>query len=137
MKPNRIVTTLVALIFMASAFYGNSALAAAKSGDIPVYDEAAYTNYVENTMKKLDSLYLQFCGTCNVDASKAAKARNEYYATVRELLERMNARFDSLDPKKGAALSHTEVLVNIHVLTMLVDILTVTQMEVMADHPHN
>jgi len=49
----------------------------------------------------------------------------------------MNARFDSLDPKKGAALSHTEVLVNIHVLTMLVDILTATQMEVMAEHPHN
>ena len=88
-------------------------------------------------MKKLDSLYLQFCGTCNVDASKAAKARKEYYVTARELLQNMNARFDSLDPKKGAALSSTEVLVNIHVLSMLVDILTATQMEHMAEHPHN
>ena len=137
MKLNRIVTTLVALTFMASAFYTNSAIAAAKAGDIAVYDEAAYTEHVEKTMKKLDSLYLQFCGTCNVDASKAAKARKEYYAIVRELLEGMNARFDSLDPKKGAALSSTEVLVNLHVLTMLVDILTATQMEVMEDHPHN
>ena len=137
MKVNRIVTTLVAVTFMASAFYENSVSAESKAGDITVYDETAYTKYVENTMKKLDSLYLQFCGTCNVDASKAAKARKEYYATVRELLQHMNARFDSLDPKKGAALSSTEVLVNIHVLTMLVDILTATQMEVMAEHPHN
>lgn len=137
MKLNKIFATLVALTFMASAFYGNSVSAAAKSGDTPVYDEAAYTKYVESTMKKLDGLYLQFCGTCNVEASKAAKARKEYFATVRELLEKMNARFDSLDPKKGAGLSSTEVLVNIHVLTMLVDILTATQMEALADNPHN
>ena len=137
MSLNRIVTTLVALIFIANVFYANSATAATKAGDIAVYDEVAYTEYVENTMKKLDSLYLQFCGTCNVDAAKAAKARKEYYATVRELLQGMNARFDNLDPKKGAALSSTEVLVNMHVLTMLVDILTATQMEALADNPHN
>lgn len=137
MKPSRIINTLAAFMLIASTLYGNSSYAAAKSGDISVYDESAYTEYVEKTMKKLDSLYLQFCGTCNVDAAKAAKARKEYYATVRELLEGMNARFDKLDPKKGAALSSTEVLVNIHVLTMLVDMLTATQMEAMADNPHN
>jgi phosphoribosylformylglycinamidine (FGAM) synthase-like enzyme len=137
MTSNRIITILAALMLIASTLYGNSAYAAAKSGEIAVYDESAYTEYVEKTMKKLDSLYLQFCGTCNVDAAKAAKARKEYYSTVRELLEGMNARFDKLDPKKGAALSSTEVLVNIHVLTMLVDILTATQMEAMADNPHN
>lgn len=137
MKSNRIITTLTALMFMTAAFYGSGAYAESKAGEIAVYDESAYTEYVENTMKKLDSLYLQFCGTCNVDAAKAAKARKEYYATVRELLQGMNERFDNLDPKKGAALSSTEVLVNIHVLTMLVDILTATQMEALADNPHN
>ena len=137
MKSNKIINTLATLIFMAGLFHGSSALAASKAGDILMYDEAAYTDYVEKTMKKLDSLYLQFCGTCNVDAAKATIARNEYYKTVRELLQGMNARYDKLDPKKGAALSSTEVLVNMHVLTMLVDILTATQMEAMADNPHN
>jgi hypothetical protein len=48
----------------------------------------------------------------------------------------MNAKFDSLDPKKGAALSPTETLVSIHVLTMLVDILTETQLQEMTEHPY-
>jgi hypothetical protein len=47
----------------------------------------------------------------------------------------MNARYDKLDPKKGAALSPTETLVNIHALIMLVDILSETQLEHMAQHP--
>jgi molybdopterin-binding protein len=137
MKLNKIITMMAALLLMTGSIYGTSAYAATKAGEVAVYDEAAYTDYVANTMKKLDSLYLQFCGTCNVDAAKAVKARNEYYKTVRELLQGMNARYDKLDPKKGAALSSTEILVNMHVLTMLVDILTATQMEAMADNPHN
>ena len=137
MKLNKIITMMAALLLMTGSIYGTSAYAATKAGEVAVYDEAAYTDYVANTMKKLDSLYLQFCGTCNVDAAKAVKARNEYYKTVRELLQGMNARYDQLDPKKGAALSSTEILVNMHVLTMLVDILTATQMEAMADNPHN
>lgn len=104
---------------------------------IPVFDENAYTAQVEKTMKKLDKLYLQFCGTCNVSPSEAYKARQEYLKTVRELLQMMNDKFDALDPKKGAALSPTETLVSIHVLTMLTDILTQTQIEQLADHPSN
>ena len=101
------------------------------------YDEAAYTEYVADTRETLDKLYLEFCGTCGVDASSAAKARNEFLTTVRDLMQHMNARFDSLDPKKGAALSPTETLVSIHVLTMLVDILTATELEHSAMHPYN
>jgi hypothetical protein len=52
-------------------------------------------------------------------------------------MQYMNSRFDELDPKKGAALSPTESLVSIHALTMLVDILTATQLEQMAAHPYN
>ncbi len=48
----------------------------------------------------------------------------------------MNGRFDALAPKEGAALSPTESLVSIHVLTMLVDILTETQLEHMRAHPY-
>lgn len=136
MNLKRLTSAIVALAFVGSTFMGQSVYAASKTGDTPVYDEAAYTEHVEKTMKKLDKLYLQFCGTCTTDMSKAEKARKEYYVTVRELMQHMNARFDNLDPKKGAALSSTEVLVNIHVLTMLVDMLTATQMENMADHAY-
>jgi hypothetical protein len=103
---------------------------------LPVYDESAYTEFVENKMKELDGLYLQFCEACGADASAAALARKEFLISVRDLMQHMNARFDALDPKKGAALSPTETLVSIHALTMLVDILTATQLEHMAAHPY-
>jgi len=135
MNLKRLTTILVALMFVISPLYSPSTYAA-DTGNIPTYDEESYTAYVEKTMKKLDMLYLDFCASCNVEASKAIKARQKYYATVRDLLKYMNTKFDRLDPKKGAALSPTEVLVNIHVLTMLVDILTATQMEIMADPSH-
>jgi len=130
----RVVSIMVGLVFAAGAFLGAAAHAADKPTD--VYDETAYTEYVADKMEKLDKLYLDFCGTCNVDASKAAKARHEFLTSVRDLMEHMNARFDSLDPKMGAALSPTETLVSIHVLTMLVDILAATELEHMAEHPY-
>lgn len=102
-----------------------------------IYDEAAYTEYVETTMKQLDKLYLDFCDTCGVEGSKAAAARQDFLVQVRDLMKHMNARFDSLDPKKGAALSPTETLVSVHALTMLVDILAATEMEHAAMHPFN
>jgi hypothetical protein len=122
------VTDLAADEPAAASVYDESAYA--------LYDESAYTEYVENTMKELDRLYLEFCSDCGVDASKAWKSRMEFLTTVRDLMKRMNAKFDSLDPKKGAALSPTETLVSIHVLTMLVDILTATQIEDMTAHPY-
>jgi hypothetical protein len=51
-------------------------------------------------------------------------------------MQHMNARYDGLDPKKGAALSPTETLVSVHAMTMLVDMLAATQIEQMAHHPH-
>ena len=101
-----------------------------------MYDAEAYTAYVEDTMKKLDRLYLDFCGTCGVDAEKSRVAKEEFLVTVRDLMQHMNGRFDSLDPKKGASLSPTETLVSVHALTMLVDILAETQLEEMRPHPY-
>ena len=101
-----------------------------------VYDEAAYTEFVERSMKKLDALYLQFCEACGADPADAHKARQQFLVEVRELMQYMNARFDALDPKKGAALSPTETLVSIHSLTMLVDILAATEIEHLQKHPY-
>ena len=118
----------VCVVFATSAFPGAVACAD---------DEAAYTQYVQDEMKKLDRLYLEFCDTCGVDTATASQARQEFLVTVRDLMQYMNSRFDKLDPKTGAALSPTESLVSIHALTMLVDILTATQLEQMAAHPYN
>jgi hypothetical protein len=128
-------TSVMAAMVLFVGLFGTTGAFAASEG--MVYDEAAYTSYVQTTMKKLDRLYLQFCATCNVSGAKAYKARQEFLVTVRELLQKMNDKFDALDPKKGAALSPTETLVSIHVLTMLVDILTQTQIEAAAAHPYN
>ena len=48
----------------------------------------------------------------------------------------MNGRFDTLDPKAGAALSPTEIMVSIHAMTMLVGILAAMQIEDMTAHPY-
>jgi hypothetical protein len=47
----------------------------------------------------------------------------------------MNGRFDTLNPKAGAALSPTETMVSIHALTMLVDVLAALEIEDMTAHP--
>lgn len=139
----RMQTRLISAALLAMAALMSNALLADErpvetvENAVDIYDEAAYTEYVENTMKKLDALYLDFCATCGVDATKARLAREEFLSTVRELMQYMNARYDSLDPKKGAALSPTETFVSIHAMTMLVDMLAAVQIEQMAYHPYN
>ena len=118
------------------AFTGNVAWAADEDVSAVMYDEAAYTAFVEAKMKELDQLYLKFCDTCGVEATQAEAAKKEFLVSVRELMQYMNGRFDALDPKKGAALSPTETLVSIHALTMLVDILTAVELEHMTAHPY-
>jgi hypothetical protein len=137
-RRNRLIN---AVLLATAVLMSNALLAATPEVEeaeltVAVYDEAAYTEYVENTMAKLDKLYLDFCGTCGVDAVKTRIAKEEFLVTVRELMQHMNARYDNLDPKKGAALSPTETLVSVHVLTMLVDILAATELEQLAAHPY-
>ena len=128
------LTLLMGLLFLTTS------AALAQGSDepmgLPMYDESAYTEFVEGKMQELDALYLKFCETCGVEAADAALAKREFLGSVRELMQHMNAKFDALDPKMGAALSPTETLVSIHALTMLVDILAATELEHMAEHPY-
>ena len=61
MSLRRLVSIVGSLALIASVFFASGALAADKPKGTAVYDEAAYTEYVQKTMKKLDKLYLQFC----------------------------------------------------------------------------
>jgi len=130
-------STVAALLVTAGVFTAPLTYADHMEGHISVYDESAYTATVAKTMKKLDKLYLQFCNTCDVAGDKAVKARREYLTLARELMKDMNEKFDGLNPKAGAALSDTEILVSIHALTMLVDILAATELAVEMDNPNN
>jgi hypothetical protein len=129
-------TALVAAVFMGNAVFGNWVIAADGGETTRASDDSEYSQYVYDTMQKLDKLYLQFCGECGVSGPAAEKARREYAKTARELMQHMNARFDKLDPEKGDVLSPSEVLVNMHALTMMVDILTATYLESVAEHPY-
>ncbi len=64
--------------------FGVTNAVAEEAMSMEVYDEAAYTEYVESTMKELDKLYLELCDTCGVEATSAAKSRNEFLGTVRD-----------------------------------------------------
>ena len=125
---------LIGLLLL--VFTGNVAWAAGEAPAAVMYDEAAYTAFVETKMQELDQLYLKFCDTCGVEATEAEAAKKEFLVSVRELMQYMNGRFDALDPKKGAALSPTETLVSIHALTMLVDILAAVEIEHLTAHPY-
>ena len=97
---------------------------AAKADDsLCCYDEATYTEQMEKDMEKLDKLYLQYADK-STPTGKAEKAKREYFKISRVLLSNMNAKFDKLDPKTGAALSHSELLLINHVQVMLLDMLT-------------
>lgn len=103
--------------------FPGSAVQADNSGSASdIYDASAYTEYVESKLTKLDKIYLQICSTCKHD-SNFGQAKIEFFTTMGELMKHMNKKFDTLDPKTGAALSPTETLVTIHVLAMLADIL--------------
>jgi hypothetical protein len=130
------VAVLAAAALMSNALFAATPEAGAAEIATDVYDEAAYTQYIENTMQKLDRLYLDFCGTCGVDAVKSRTSKEEFLITVRDLMQHMNTRYDNLDPKKGAALSPTETMVSVHALTMLVDILAATELERLEPHPY-
>ena len=97
-----------------------AATAAAPPQD--AYDAAAYTAYVEETMQKLNKLYLTSIDE-NVPQGEVEKAKKEYLKVARDLLKTMNEKFDGMKVKQGAALSDTEVLLSIHVMTMMLDML--------------
>ena len=59
-----------------------NAQAADDSTGAVMYDETAYTEFVENKMEELDALYLRFCDSCGVDATDAEKAKSSLVSSL-------------------------------------------------------
>ena len=137
-RRNRLIYALLVAtaVLMSATLFAATPQEEAVELSADVYDEAAYTQYVEDTMETLDQLYLDFLDAQGVDAARVRIVREEFLGTVHELMQYMNARYDDLDMKKGAALSATDTLVSVHAMTMLVDILASTELEQMAAYPY-
>ena len=52
-----------------------------------------------------------------------AEAKQKAFKTAREMLLLIDRRIHKLDPKKGAQLSPTEILVNTHIMVVVLDLL--------------
>jgi hypothetical protein len=125
---------LLSIAFISAFGVGNAL--SNEVADITFYDEAAYTEYVENMMTELDQLYIEFTEAQGKDAATAFQTRKAFLTKAHDLMHSMNARYDKMDPKAGAALSPTETLVNMHALIMLIDILSETQLDELTKHPY-
>ena len=113
----------VVLMLLLNASLVTNAGAAKADDSLCCYDEATYTDQMEKDMERLDKLYLLYADK-STPTGKAEKAKREYFKIARVILSNMNAKFDKLDPKTGAALSHSELLLMNHVQVMLLDMLT-------------
>jgi hypothetical protein len=110
------------LMLLLGVFPVTNLIAADTSAGSPVYDEAAYTANMENAIAKLDKLYLQYTDK-NTSVGAREKAKRGYFVQARQVLGEMNKKLDQMDPKAGAALSHTDILLMSHIQIMLIDML--------------
>lgn len=124
---------LTALLFFASMFVMPSAIADEMTQSL-MFDDASYTAEVEKTHHKLHMLYGK---ATDPSASKGQrlKARREFINVAQNLNKKMHARVMTKDPKKGDALSHTDVLTATHLLLMTTDMLSTIQQDAWASDP--
>ncbi len=93
-----------------------------------MFDDATYTAEVEKGHQKLHMLYGKALDK-SLPAMKREKARRDYFKVSQNLNKRMHSRVMSLDVKKGAALSHTDILLSTHLLLMTADMLSTIQQD--------
>jgi predicted nucleotide-binding protein (sugar kinase/HSP70/actin superfamily) len=97
-----------------------------------LYSEADYPAQYEKTMDKLHVLHGKVFDK-TIPAAEREKAKREFFKHSQEMVKSMHARTMTLDVKKGASLSHTEVLLSTHLQLMVADMLSSLQQEAWAD----
>jgi len=113
MNMKRVLSTVAAMAFMTSVGLTSVVAHAA---------EESLTDYAHPTIVKLDKLYLQYVDK-DIDRGEAEKAKREYFKLARQLLAKMNERFDKIEADGSHKLSNEDTFISIHVLTMLLDMM--------------
>ena len=122
MIKNRLTSFMLAISFaMGAAMLGINAQAA----DAPkstVFDEANYDSRMQHLLKELQNAH-ETTKDPRMSQGEVAAAKQKAFKTAREMLLLIDRRLHTLDPKKGAQLSPTEVLVNTHIMVVVLDLL--------------
>ena len=123
----------VALMLFVFLFFSPSVFSDEMTGSM-MFDDASYTAEVQKGHHKLHMLYGKAFDK-SAPVAERLKAQREFLALAQELNKKMHARVMTKDPKKGDALSHTDVLLSTHLLLMTTDMLSTLQQERWATDP--
>lgn len=119
MNIKRVLSTVAAMVFMMSVGLSTGVAHAA---------EESFTDHAFATMQKLDKLYLQYVDK-SIDRGTAEKAKREYFKLARQLLLKMNDKFDQIENQESHELSKEDTYISIHILTMLIDMMAYEHLE--------
>lgn len=108
-------------VFIASVLITSGSVYAEPPQD--VFDENAYSAYMEKTINELNGLYAK-ANDKKISQGEAEAARLAAFAKVREVLQVIDQRFDKMNIKEGAQLSNTQMFTTLHVLTMAMAMVT-------------
>ncbi len=115
-KQYKVLGLVVYLAAAAASFTGTSAQAQAPTD---LCDDA-YLTYMKATISELDGLYLKSKDK-KIPQGEAEVARQAAFSKAREAFAYMDKRFDAMNVDEGAALCHRELLMDIHIMTMIMD----------------
>ena len=108
------------------------ALSAEMTPSSLVFDDSTYTAEVEKAHQKLHELYGKVVNK-SLSKDQREKARRGFFEVSQNINKKMHSRVMSLDAKKGAALSHTDILLSTHLLLMTTDMLSTIQQDAWED----
>ena len=117
-KQSKVLGLAVCLTAAAALFTGTSVYAEAPKS---LCDDA-YLAYMKTTIHDLNVLYLRFKDE-KLSQGEAEIARTAALRKAREAFAYMDKRFDSMNTDQGAALCPQELLMDIHLATMVMDIM--------------
>ena len=108
------------------------ALSAEMTPSSLLFDDSTYTAEVEKAHQKLHELYGKVVNK-SLSKDQREKARRGFFEVSQNINKKMHSRVMSLDAKKGAALSHTDILLSTHLLLMTTDMLSTIQQDAWED----
>lgn len=95
-----------------------------QAAEVPqdAFDELHYDSRMQYLLKELQKAH-ESTKDPRLSQGEVRAAKQKAFQTAREMLLLIDRRLHTLDPKKGAQLSPTEVLVNTHVMVVVLDLL--------------